>query len=153
MDACGNTFLHLAMQEDFSEQSHEAVKYLISKDLLDDNLNDDEKMAADYLTRSNDKRAEALMDFFITRMEKMREEFQAAPAKEYGWLEEKAFEEKDALQEKELRDLRASQENTHNMSDTKRTGCEPSEQDCLGSDEAAQVSPNKNSMKVIKKGS
>lgn len=143
-DAQGNTLLHLAMQEDPSERSYKAVKYLVSKDLVDDNWNDDEKMAIDYLTK-HDERAEELIEFFVQRMEKLsEEELQAAKAGEDGWLEEKALEKKEALEEKGPEELSVGQKNTHQSepAEEKCTGGEPSE-DCHASE--------RNSKKVFKK--
>jgi len=143
-DAQGNTLLHLAMQEDPSERSYKAVKYLVSKDLVDDNWNDDEKMAIDYLTK-HDQRAEELIEFFVKRMEKLsEEELQAAKAGEDGWLEEKALEKKEAPEEKGPEELSVGQKNTHQSepAEEKCTGGEPSE-DCHASE--------RNSKKVFKK--
>ena len=124
--------LHIALQAHNSKHSCLAVELLVSKGLVQDGWNKEEKMAVDYLTGSNDKRAEILMDFYIKDMKELsEEELKAAMDRRDKWLEEKALE-------------KVSEEHGEDQNDTGKSGkkleaSEPSKQGCPGSAEAAEV--------------
>ncbi|XP_070208314.1 TPR and ankyrin repeat-containing protein 1-like [Littorina saxatilis] len=83
----GNTLLHLALKAVASSHSQDAVERLVRLGLVQDDLNNEQMMAVDYLKKGNDKRADILIKHFITGMVKLSdEELQVARARKDKWL-------------------------------------------------------------------
>lgn len=138
VDEHGNTLLHLALQEQDCQSSCQAVEFLVSKGLLEDNWNVHKMMAVDYLTESDDRQAEILMSFFINGMEEMRkDELQAATDREDMWFEECLEDHGEILESAETLGKNL-------------TSSEPSERNRPGPNEAGQVQSENSSNKVIR---